>query len=76
MLLWWPSVLLVLGFIGVQPISAGLTLDDFFPFGPGNGDNQLRDGDDEVVSVDFLSDFFFFGQAYTFFGVCVLIKSS
>ena len=66
-------MLLAIGFTCGRPISAGLTLDDFFPFGPGNGDNQLRDGDDEVVSVQFLADFFFFGQAYTFFGVRVLI---
>ena len=55
-------------FCGRQ-VWAGLTLDDFFPFGVGNGDSQLTDGDDVAESVPFLTDFYFYGRAYTYFGV-------
>ena len=60
---------LTLCFFCEQQASARLTLDDFFPFGVGNGDNLLPDGDDRVANVPLPTEFFFFDRAYTFFGV-------
>ena len=64
-----PILLLTLCFFCEQQASARLTVDDFFPFGVGNGDNLLPDGDDTVANVPFPTEFFFFDRAYTFFGV-------
>ena len=56
-------------FCAERQVSAGLTLDDFLPFGVENGDSQLTDGDDEAESLPFLTEFYFYGQMYTDFGV-------
>ena len=50
-----------------------ITLDDFYPFGLHNGDNQLKKADDEnnesVVNSGFKSSFKFFGKPYNIIGV-------
>lgn len=50
-----------------------ITLDDFYPFGLHNGDNQLKKADDEnnesVVNMGFISSFKFFGKPYNIIGV-------
>lgn len=50
-----------------------ITLDDFYPFGLHNGDNQLKKADDEnnesVVNTGFNSSFKFFGKPYNIIGV-------
>ena len=48
---------------------SALTINNFFSFGPANGDTQLPDGDDLVDSQTFSAPFLFYGQAYTSFGV-------
>ena len=52
---------------------SALTRDEFFSFGPTNNDSSLPEGDDMVASQDFFSPFFFYGQAYTSFGVSVTV---
>ena len=49
--------------------AAAVTIDDFFPFGANNGDSQLPYGDDVTAEVQFMPNFLFYGQSYTFFGV-------
>ena len=48
---------------------AAVTIDDFFPFGANNGDSQLPYGDDMAAEVQFMPNFLFYGQSYSFFGV-------
>ena len=55
-------------FYGCHDVLA-LTIDEFFPFGEENGDTQLQRGDDVSANVQFMSDFLFYGQSYSFFSV-------
>ena len=49
--------------------SSALTIDEFFSFGLTNGDTEMTQGDDLVVSVSFQDRFLFYGNSYAFFGV-------
>ena len=46
--------------------TSAITIDDFYPFGLQNGDNQLKRADDEnnesVLDVDFINFFILFGK--------------
>ena len=64
-----PVLLIILCLIYGEPQASALSIDDFFPFGPANGDSQLPGGDDEVSSEPFPGSFQFFGKSYSFFGV-------
>ena len=48
---------------------AAVTIADFFPFGTDYGDAQLPDGDDVIAEVPFMTNFLFYGQSFSFFGV-------
>ena len=54
---------------GRSRYAAAVTIDDFFPFGVNNGDSQLPYGDDVTAEVQFMPNFLFYGQSYSFFGV-------
>ena len=51
----------------MQSRVSGVTINEFFSFGQGNGDSELSLGDDDRVAVPFLSTFLFYGKAYTSF---------
>jgi hypothetical protein len=48
--------------------TSAITVNNFYPFGLQNGDNQLKKADDEnnesVLDVDFVSSFILFGKHY------------
>ena len=70
------GLLLILFFSSRCPVST-LSINDFFPFGPENEDNQLRDGDDEVEVEFFPGLFQFYGQLYQLFsvGYCFILSA-
>ena len=53
--------------------SSAIKIDDFYPFGPENGDSQLEKADDEskdtVKTITLSSSFEFFSQHFKFIHV-------
>ena len=53
--------------------TSAITVNDFYPFGLRNGDNQLTIADDEnnesVLDIDFISSFILFGKHYNIISV-------
>ena len=66
--------LLILYFFYGARVSVALTIDEFFPFGTLNGDTRLVNSnglqsDDVSANVQFVRNFRFYGQSYSFFAV-------